>query len=231
MTNDGLEADRPYAILCVCTGNVCRSPVAERLLAARLGPTVAVTSAGTLGLTGRAIEPAMAAHLAALGLSDVGFTARRLTAADLGRADLVLGLTREHRAEAVEMVPSTVRRAFTLLEFARLLGRIHPDELPDGTVADRLRAATPLAAARRRMITGPVDTDDVVDPYRLAQEVYDQSFSAIRIAVDAIAERIAPRPDHNLEADSRPPAERWPRPVDTDGASSDFGPSPGPQSG
>jgi protein-tyrosine phosphatase len=191
--SDRSQADRPYVILCVCTGNVCRSPVAERLLAARLGPSVTVTSAGTLGLTGRAIEPAMAAHLAALGLSDVGFTARRLTAADLGRADLVLGLTRDHRADAVEMAPSTVRRAFTLLEFARLLGQIHPDELPEGTAADRLRTATPLAAARRRMISGPIDTDDVVDPYRLAQEVYDQSFSAIRIAVDAIADRIVPR--------------------------------------
>jgi protein-tyrosine phosphatase len=186
-------ADRPYAILCVCTGNVCRSPVAERLLAVRLGPTVSVASAGTLGLTGRTIEPPMAAHLAALGLPDVGFTARRLTEADVGRADLVLGLTREHRAEAVELAPSAVRRAFTLLEFARLLGQIEPDELPDGTVADRLRTAVPLAAARRRMVTGPVDADDVVDPYRLAQEVYDQSFSAIRVAVDLIANRVVPR--------------------------------------
>ena len=187
MTN---PADRPYAILCVCTGNVCRSPVAERLLAVRLGPTVSVVSAGTLGLTGRAIEPQMAAHLAALGLADVGFTARRLTEADVGRADLVLGLTREHRAEAVELAPSAVRRAFTLLEFARLLGQIEPDELPEGTVADRLRTAVPLAAARRRMVTGPVDADDVVDPYRLAQEVYDQSFSAIRVAVAVIADRV-----------------------------------------
>jgi protein-tyrosine phosphatase len=186
-------ADRPYAILCVCTGNVCRSPVAERLLAVRLGPTVSVASAGTFGLTGQAIEPQMAAHLAALGLGDVGFTARRLTEADVGRADLVLGLTREHRAEAVELAPGAVRRAFTLLEFARLLGEIGPDELPDGTVAERLRTAVPLAAARRRMVTGPLDADDVVDPYRLAQDVYDQSFSAIRVAVDVIANHVVPR--------------------------------------
>ena len=185
-------ADNPYTILCVCTGNVCRSPAAERLLAARLGPRVAVASAGTIGLVGRAIEPPMAAHLAALGLEDVGFAARRLTAADVSRADLVLGLTREHRAEAVELAPAAVRRAFTLLEFARLLGQIQPHELPDGSVEDRLRTAVPLTAARRRMVTGPVDADDVVDPYRLAQEVYDQSFSAIRVAVDTIADRVVP---------------------------------------
>ena len=184
--------DKPFAILCVCTGNVCRSPAAERLLAARLGPTVTVTSAGTFGLVGRAIEPQMAAHLAALGLEDVGFAARRLTAAHVSGADLVLGLTREHRAEAVELAPAAVRRAFTLLEFARLLGQIRPEELPDGSVVDRLRTAVPLAAARRRMVTGPVDADDVVDPYRLPQEIYDESFSAIRVAVDAIADRVVP---------------------------------------
>ena len=42
------------------------------------------------------------------------------------------------------------------------------------------------------MVVGPVDADDVVDPYRLAQEVYDQSFSAIRTAVDTIADRLVP---------------------------------------
>jgi protein-tyrosine-phosphatase len=37
-----------------------------------------------------------------------------------------------------------------------------------------------------------VDADDVIDPYRLAQHVYDQSFTAIRVAVDAIADRLVP---------------------------------------
>jgi protein-tyrosine phosphatase len=188
--------DQPYAILCVCTGNVCRSPAAELLLAARLGPSVRVASAGTLGLVGRPIEPPMAAHLAALGLETAGFTARRLTAAEVRAADLVLGLTRGHRAEAVELAPAAVRRAFTLLEFARLLGQIQPDELPDTSVADRLRTAVALAATRRRMVVGPVDADDIVDPYRLTQDVYDQSFSGIRIAVDAIADRVVPHPGY-----------------------------------
>jgi low molecular weight protein-tyrosine phosphatase len=188
--------DQPYAILCVCTGNVCRSPAAELLLAARLGPSVAVTSAGTLGLVGRPIEPPMAAQLAALGLAADGFAARRLTAADVRGADLVLGLTRGHRAEAVELAPAAVRRSFTLLEFARLLRQISPEELPHTPVADRLRRAVPLAAARRQMVVGPVNADDVVDPYRLAQEVYEQSFAAIRIAVDTIADRLVPYPGY-----------------------------------
>lgn len=180
-----------YTILCVCTGNVCRSPAAERLLAARLGPDVRVRSAGTLGLVGRAIEPPMAAHLTALGVPEVGFAARRMTATDVGEADLVLGMTREHRGAAVELAPAAVRRAFTLLEFARLLELVGPDELPDGTLADRLRAAVPLANGRRRRVTAP-DVDDVIDPYRRAAQAYQQSFTAIRGAVETITERVHP---------------------------------------
>jgi protein-tyrosine phosphatase len=186
--------DRPYSILCVCSGNVCRSPAAERLLAARLGPEVSVTSAGTLGLVGRPIDPMMVAHLVALDIPDVGFTSRGLTASDVRGADLVLGMTREHRAAAVELVPAAVRRTFTLLEFARLIATIEREELSHPTVTDRLRAAVPLAAARRHRAPGPVDADDVVDPFRLQQADYDRSFTAIRTAVDTIATRLVPQP-------------------------------------
>ncbi len=43
-----------FAVLFVCTGNVCRSPVAERLFLARLAPGAPVTasSAGTGALEG-----------------------------------------------------------------------------------------------------------------------------------------------------------------------------------
>lgn len=181
----------PYTILCVCTGNICRSPAAERLLAARLGPEVRVVSAGTIGLVGRGMEPEMAAHLGALGVPEVGFTARRLTAIDVREADLVLGLSREHRGAAVELVPAAVRRAFTLLEFARLVAEIEPDDLPDGSVVDRLTAVVPMATARRRRV-GAADLDDVVDPYRISQQAYDESFVAIRDAVGIIVDRVVP---------------------------------------
>ena len=36
-----------FSILAVCTGNVCRSPAVERLLADKSGSTVGVSSAGT----------------------------------------------------------------------------------------------------------------------------------------------------------------------------------------
>ena len=52
-----------FSILAVCTGNVCRSPAVERLLASKLGPTVRVSSAGTHALVGHPISEPMAALL------------------------------------------------------------------------------------------------------------------------------------------------------------------------
>ena len=50
---------RYQSILVVCTGNICRSPVGERLLRSRL-PDMKVDSAGIAALTGEAADPVMA---------------------------------------------------------------------------------------------------------------------------------------------------------------------------
>ena len=57
-----------YRVLVVCVGNVCRSPLGERLLAARLGDGFEVTSAGVGALVGEPMDPEAAAHLERLTL-------------------------------------------------------------------------------------------------------------------------------------------------------------------
>ena len=95
-------------------------------------------------------------------------------------------MTRAQRGLVVELWPAAVRRTFTLREFARLLSWVDPSALPAGTPAERLRAAIPLAAAERgRERTSP-DEDDVVDPFRLSDAVYANSFEQIAAAVDTI---------------------------------------------
>jgi protein-tyrosine phosphatase len=175
-----------FSILAVCTGNVCRSPAVERLLARRLGPTVSVSSAGTHALVGHAISEPMAALLRGDGLEPDPFEARRLSEQMLEEADLVLPMTRAQRSLVVELWPAAVRRTFTLREFARLLSWVDPSALPMGTPAERLRAAIPLATAERgRERTSP-DEDDVVDPFRLNKTVYGDSFAQIVSAVNPI---------------------------------------------
>ncbi len=184
------SAISPYRILTVCTGNVCRSPAAERLLEHALGASVAVRSAGTHALTGDPIHPPMAQLLQAAGVDGSDFQATQLSESTVRQADLILTLAREHRASVVDLWPGAVRRTFTLTEFARALQLVDPAQLPaGGTAAERLMAATPQAAVLRGQIvpSTPAD-DDVIDPYRRAPEVYRESFSAIRHAVTAIAD-------------------------------------------
>jgi protein-tyrosine phosphatase len=181
-----LMSEKPFSILAVCTGNVCRSPAVERLLASKLGPTVTVNSAGTHALVGQPISDPMAALLMDSGLESDSFEARRLSEHMLKEADLVLTMTRAQRRLVVELWPAAVRRAFTLREFARLLSLVDPAALPPGSPAERLRAAIPLAAAGRGRQRMPPEEDDVVDPFRLSKTVYAASFAQITSAVEAV---------------------------------------------
>jgi protein-tyrosine phosphatase len=81
----------PLRVLVVCTGNICRSPAVERLLAAGLGaayrgrdtgglaPAIEVASAGTGGMVGWPMPDEMAALVASRGVDPTGFEARQLT--------------------------------------------------------------------------------------------------------------------------------------------------------
>ena len=175
----------PFRVMCVCTGNVCRSPAAERLLAHGLGPSVTLTSAGTHALVGQPISAPMDTLIAEVGADPAGFKARVLTEVQLREANLVLAMTREHRSAIVELAPATVRRCFTLREYARLLGQLPPTALPDGSPGDRALASIRPAAARRRQSTP--QEDDIADPYRRGDTAYRVAFDQIRAATDLIA--------------------------------------------
>jgi low molecular weight protein-tyrosine phosphatase len=178
------------SILAVCTGNVCRSPAVERLLSRDLGPTVFVSSAGTHALVGQPISEPMARLLRRNGVPDGAFVARRLTESLVKGSDLVLALTRAQRSLVVELWPPAIRRTFTVREFARLLKRIDRSALPEGNPAERLGAAVPLAAAQRGHRLASPQADDVVDPFRLSDDVYAASFAEITSAVNVIVRAI-----------------------------------------
>lgn len=182
---DAGASQTPFRILTVCTGNICRSPMAERLLQAgldeRYPAQFIVESAGTGALVGNPIDPQVAGFIRELGSSADGFSARQLTPAILHGQDLVLALTREHRSRVVEMSPSMLRKTFTLREFARILPGLKLDEALQG--ADRWRAAVPKALRARSAQDGGPEDDDVVDPYKRGDEIHVQAATVIRTAV------------------------------------------------
>ena len=139
-----------------------------------------VSSAGTWGCAGSEMEPFSEAVLRKRGADAEGFVARELTADMVEQAHLVLTATREHRARVVGMVPASVRRSFTLKEFARLAGPVHDFERPFDTgldaTADVVAAAlgrVDLAGRVRGLAKRPPPAhDDIEDPMGAPLSIY-----------------------------------------------------------
>jgi protein-tyrosine phosphatase len=192
-------AGTPPTILTVCTGNICRSPLAEVLLRARLEPLgVRVHSAGTHAMVGHGMTE-QAQEIAVRSGADPAaaaeHAARYLVEPMLAESDLVLTMAREHRSHAVQMMPSRLRQTFTAREFARLAATLTDDAVR--TVADaagsdpraRLGAALRVLGDQRGLTLAAAEDDDVIDPYRRSQATYEASAAQLLPGIDEV-ERI-----------------------------------------
>ncbi|MGW0547229.1 arsenate reductase/protein-tyrosine-phosphatase family protein [Streptomyces altiplanensis] len=195
-----------FRILHVSTGNVCRSPITERLtrhaLTDRLGDPLTrgllVESAGTWGHEGAPMEANAAAVLADFGADAAGFTGRELLDEHVIRADLVLTATRDHRAQVISMGHSAGLRTFTLKEFTRLVRAIDPATLPDPLqdgVVERARSLVRAAAALRGWLLAPsVEADEVYDPYGAPITFFRSVGDEINTALDPVVTALTGTP-------------------------------------
>ncbi|MDX6374640.1 MAG: low molecular weight protein-tyrosine phosphatase [Nocardioidaceae bacterium] len=189
-----------FRVLHVCTGNICRSPMAEHLmregLRKRLGDDAGrfvIESAGTWGHSGSPMEPFALRTLSSYDVDGASFTARELVAEHVVAADLVLGATREHRAAAVVLHPRAAARTFTLREFARLTGAVDAATLPTGDPVERARALVRAAAANRGLV--PVDNprdDDLDDPYQAPVSAFATCGALVHTTLEGPLELLAP---------------------------------------
>lgn len=149
-------------IVFVCTGNICRSPTAERLAAAYVTLhgvfDVTTSSAGTQAVIGHPIHRDAARFLDQIGADPANFAAQQLTLKIVSKADLIIAMTREHRDVVLEAAPRQLPRTFTLIEAARLA-----TEFGARTISD-------LATLRPRLAANEVL--DIPDPIGRSPEVF-----------------------------------------------------------
>ena len=163
------------SILVMCTGNICRSPMAEGLLRdglrARFDDTApTVSSAGTAGLEG---NPAMAESVKAaaeLGSDISAHRARALTRTMPQDADLVICMAAEHRDDVIRLANDAAATTFTLKELVRLLDQLPP--VFDGEPDDIVGRVAEAQAVRSGGFAGNPYDEDVVDPLGMPLESY-----------------------------------------------------------
>jgi protein-tyrosine phosphatase len=174
-------------VLVVCTGNVCRSPIAEGLLRAafaeRLGPDVLeVASAGTMGWTGSGADPRSIRAAGEHGVDISGHRAREVSDEDIARAELIVAMAPEH-ADAFAGEASS--RTFTLKELVRLLEALpEVEDAPLGRLSERIAEADRL---RREGFEGDPMDEAIADPLGMPLD----AFRAVAAELDAWCSRLA----------------------------------------
>ncbi|UEA57836.1 low molecular weight phosphotyrosine protein phosphatase [Gordonia otitidis] len=172
-------------VLFVCTGNICRSPIAERIcrdIAVDRGARVSATSAGVGALNGQPMHPFAIEVLAEHGCDATGFESRYLQPRILQSAELVLCLTREHRAACQRMVPARWKRMFTLIEFVELLNVLESDSTPGaGATLDSIMNSR-----------GQIDTNsahfDITDPMGRPKSDFERVYREVHPRVANVVE-------------------------------------------
>ncbi|MEV1156957.1 phosphotyrosine protein phosphatase [Micromonospora chokoriensis] len=201
----------PFTVLHVCMGNICRSPMAERLLAlavrerltrraedpARAEEMVHSHSAGTGGWhAGEEMNPPAARQVTGRGGDVEGFAARKLRSDHIDAADLVLTATADQQEYVVALRPDAAARTFVLGEFGRLLAAVDATALPPAEATPEAvyaRGVALVAAAHdARLGASALPTDDLDDPWGRGDQCFSRVADEIEETVHPLAGALLP---------------------------------------
>jgi protein-tyrosine phosphatase len=202
----------PFTVLHVCMGNICRSPMAERLLDLAVRERLAKAgaappadellhshSAGTGGWhAGEEMNPPAARQVRARGGDVNGFLARKLRSDLIDAADLVLTATADQQEYVVALRPDAAGRTFVLGEFGRLLAGVDLSALPpaeptaNAVYARGVALVEAVDAARGSSAALP--TDDLDDPWGRGDQTFSRVADEIEDTLHPLATALIPLP-------------------------------------
>jgi protein-tyrosine-phosphatase len=170
-------------VLMVCTGNICRSPMAEWLLRSELEkrgcPDVEVSSAGTWALWGSTATTEATEVMRARGIDMSLHRSQPLEVEDALNADLIVVMTSVHVREVGDLAPDARDKVVLVKQLARTIQAASPE----GDWPTRLRRAPRPRWERKH---------DLDDPLGLPLFAYEKCLGYIEEGLVALAETICP---------------------------------------
>jgi protein-tyrosine-phosphatase len=149
-------------ILFVCTGNTCRSPMAEGMFAEIIKSkgmetgAFSIMSAGLMTIDGLEASKHAVAVLLDKGIDISGYQSKRLTGNMIEEADLILTMTLAHKIDVIHMSEKAKGKTYTLKEYAN-----------------------------------PEDNNmDITDPFGMDIDTYRQCAEEIFIALESISNKL-----------------------------------------
>ncbi len=117
-----MEREHIHNILIVCTGNSCRSAMAEGYLKKRLkelSEHISVNSAGTAAIYGAGASPEAVRVMKEADVDISGHQSKPIVSGMIERADIILVMEPYHRDFIIRLVPESRSKVFYLRQFSQ----------------------------------------------------------------------------------------------------------------
>ncbi|MEK4513150.1 low molecular weight protein arginine phosphatase [Paenibacillus anaericanus] len=186
-------------ILFVCTGNTCRSPMAEgllRKLASERGVNVEVSSAGVAASEGAPISRHAEAVLKDQGIMDF-ITSKPLYEELTDWADLILTLTQGHKRHVIQRFPAAADKTYTLKEYVEDDKAVLNDQEELHQLIAELELSKVLGkelsdiqTARLTELLRAIPTYDISDPFGGSRSDYDMTAGEISAALVKLLDKM-----------------------------------------
>ena len=188
-------------ILFVCTGNTCRSPMAEAILKSK--SNFEVQSAGIAAMTGQPTNPKAIDTLKANQI-DFSGQSQQLDSELVDWADLILTMTNHHKQVITSHFSSGIDKVFTLKEYtsddadetwqALKATYLKLEEkrasTSENSTKEEIEACLSEEMAEIRRLEEKLRDLDIVDPFGQNHEAYQQAYQEINSAIDKLIEKL-----------------------------------------